>query len=279
MSVAEPVVKWAGGKRQLLDTILARAPRRYRHYFEPFFGGGAVFFGLQPARVTLNDINTALMSLYRRIQRDPEGVISAVGELDAGIPADKALAKEYFYALRGRYNGLIARENYGLESDALMLFLNKHCFNGLYRVNSKGQFNVPFNGSLRGSFDEGNIRAVSQALQGATLLNTDFEQACAEATEGDFVFLDSPYAPLKTGTFQDYTKEGFSLGDHERLAALFRELHKRSCFVMLTNHDTPLIRELYEGYHLEVVSVRRAINSDATKRSGTEVIITNFGEY
>lgn len=278
MTIAEPVVKWAGGKRQLLEPIRERAPRRYNRYFEPFFGGGAVFFNLQPKKVTVNDINSALMSLYQRIKEDPEGIICAVNEVDQGMPSEKKSAGEYFYERRDRYNELIGRGNFSLESDALMLFLNKHCFNGLYRVNSKGMFNVPFNGSTRRSINKDNIRAVSKALQDATLLNTDFEAACEAASAGDFLFLDSPYAPVKADTFQDYTKEGFSKEDHERLATLFKNLDSRGCFVMLTNHDTPLIRSLYEGYHTDVVPVRRAINSDATKRTGTEVIITNFKE-
>ena len=276
MKNPEPVVKWAGGKRQLLDRIMGRAPAQYNHYFEPFLGGGAVLFSLQPPKMTVNDINSALMSLYRRIQTDPEGIIDAVNTIDGASPQEKEPASEYFYTLRSRYNDLIRKQDYGLESDALMLFLNKHCFNGLYRVNAKGEFNVPYNGSTAPSLNEDNIYAVSRMLQGATLLNVDFEQACRDAGRGDFVFLDSPYAPIKADSFQDYTKEGFHKEDHERLAFLFKDLDKRGCFVMLTNHDTHLIRELYKDYRIDVVSVRRAINSDASKRRGTEVIVTNY---
>ena len=276
MKNPEPVVKWAGGKRQLLDRIIGRAPAQYNHYFEPFLGGGAVLFNLQPPKMTVNDINSALMSLYQRIRTDPEGIIDAVNAIDGALPREKEPASEYFYTLRSRYNDLIRKQDYGLESDALMLFLNKHCFNGLYRVNAKGEFNVPYNGSTAPSLNEDNIYAVSRMLQGATLLNVDFEQACRDAGRGDFVFLDSPYAPIKADSFQDYTKEGFHKEDHERLAVLFKDLDKRGCFVMLTNHDTRLIRDLYKDYRIEVVSVRRAINTDASKRRGTEVIVTNY---
>lgn len=276
MSYPEPVVKWAGGKRQLLDRIGARTPQQFGRYFEPFFGGGAVFFDLHPDKVTVNDINSSLMSLYTRIKEDPEGVIHSVSEIDAAMPKDKAAAGDFFYKQRERYNELMIAGKFGLELDALMLFLNKHCFNGLYRVNSKGLFNVPFNGSTRPLIDAENIRLVSAALQNAKLLNTDFEAACQDVQSGDFVFFDSPYAPIKADTFQDYTKEGFAKEDHERLASLFRRLDKRGAFLMLTNHNTALIRELYNDYHIETVSVRRAINSDASKRYGTEVIVTNY---
>lgn len=278
MKNPEPVVKWAGGKRQLLDHLMRRVPRDFNHYFEPFLGGGALLLNLQPSKKTVNDLNSALMSLYRRIKDHPEDLIEEVKKLDTGLQTAKTSGGEYFYNLRNRYNELISNGSYCLETDALMLFLNKHCFNGLYRVNAKGHFNVPFNGSTSPSMSEDNICAVSAALQEAVLLNQDFEKACEGAQSGDFIFLDSPYAPLKTDSFRDYTKEGFSLADHERLSHLFRNLDRRGCMVMLTNHDTPLIRELYRGYRIEIVPVRRAINSDASKRKGTEVIITNYLE-
>lgn len=278
MKNPEPVVKWAGGKRQLLDHLMRRVPRDFNHYFEPFLGGGALLLNLQPSKKTVNDLNSALMSLYQRIKDHPEDLIEEVKKLDTGLQTAKTSGGEYFYNLRNRYNELISNGSYCLETDALMLFLNKHCFNGLYRVNAKGHFNVPFNGSTSPSMSEDNIRAVSAALQEAVLLNQDFEKACEGAQSGDFIFLDSPYAPIKTDSFRDYTKEGFSLADHERLSHLFRDLDRRGCMVMLTNHDTPLIRELYRGYRIEIVPVRRAINSDASKRKGTEVIITNYLE-
>lgn len=278
MKNPEPVVKWAGGKRQLLDHLMRRVPRDFNHYFEPFLGGGALLLNLQPSKKTVNDLNSALMSLYRRIKDHPEDLIEEVKKLDTGLQTAKTSGGKYFYNLRNRYNELISNGSYCLETDALMLFLNKHCFNGLYRVNAKGHFNVPFNGSTSPSMSEDNICAVSAALQEAVLLNQDFEKACEGAQSGDFIFLDSPYAPLKTDSFRDYTKEGFSLADHERLSHLFKNLDRRGCMVMLTNHDTPLIRELYRGYRIEIVPVRRAINSDASKRKGTEVIITNYLE-
>lgn len=274
--IPSPLIKWAGGKRQLLDRIDDRLPSKYGHYYEPFLGGGALFFHLQPKEATVNDLNQALVNLYERVRDEHDVYVQVLSEIDQAIPRDKTEAKAYYYAMRDRYNELLTSGTYTTETAALMTFMNKHCFNGLYRVNAKGAFNVPYNNSLRASFDPANTRAVSEALGRATLLCGDFEDAVADAKAGDFVFFDSPYVPLNETTFEAYTKEGFLEEDHRRLAALYRELDARGCLLMLTNHDTPLIRELYEGYRIDVVDVARAINSDASKRHGTEVIITNY---
>ena len=161
---------------------------------------------------------------------------------------------------------------------ALFVFINKHCFNGLYRVNGKGLFNVPYNNSYRVSADKENIMAVSRYLQNVTITDGDFEDACKNASNGDFIFLDSPYAPLNPSSFESYTKEGFDIESHERLARLYDELTKRGCYCMLTNHNTDLINERYggKGYGIDVVSVKRMINSDASHRVGEEVIICNY---
>ena len=167
---------------------------------------------------------------------------------------------------------------YDAELAALFVFINKHCFNGLYRVNAKGLFNVPYNNSRRASVDENAIRETSEYLRGVTIIDGDFEAACKDAEKGDFVFIDSPYAPLNPTSFESYTKEGFDLESHKRLAKLFDELTDRGCFCMLTNHNTELINELYgrKGYRMDVVSVKRSINSDASNRVGEEVIICNY---
>lgn len=168
------------------------------------------------------------------------------------------------------------KSEYDIELASLFIYLNKHCFNGLYRVNSKGLFNVPFNNSLAKSFNEDNIKAVSGYLQKVTILEGDFEVACQNAQEGDFIFLDSPYAPLNDNSFEAYTKEGFDIESHKRLAILFDRLTKKGCFCMLTNHNTVFIEDLYKNYSREVIKVRRYINSDASNRKGEEVIITNY---
>ena len=186
--------------------------------------------------------------------------------------------KTYYYSLRERYNDKLMKEEFDVELAALFVFINKHCFNGLYRVNGKGLFNVPYNNSNKISVDEESILAVSEYLKKATILHGDFEEVCRDAKKGDFIFFDSPYVPLNPTSFESYTKEGFDVESHLRLARLFDELTKRGCYCMLTNHNTNFINELYgnKGYRIDVVSVKRMINSDASKRTGEEVIICNY---
>lgn len=270
-----PFVKWAGGKRQLLPQIKERMPEQYNNYFEPFVGGGAVTFELLPANALINDINKALINAYKQICNAPEAFLKAVNKLDEEMWED---GKEYYYSLREHYNDKLMKAEYDAELAALFVFINKHCFNGLYRVNGKGLFNVPYNNSRRTSVDEGSIMEISKYLQGITITDGDFEEACKGAKKGDFVFIDSPYAPLNPTSFEAYTKEGFDIESHKRLARLYDELTARGCFCMLTNHNTRLINELYggKGYTIDVVGVKRMINSDASNRVGEEVIIYNY---
>lgn len=271
----KPFVKWAGGKRQLLGEILERIPRTYDNYIEPFLGGGAVLFALQPKRALINDINASLIHTYKIIASDPQQFINKIKELDSRIVED---GKEYYYLIRDLYNSKLMREEFDLELAALFVFLNKHCFNGLYRVNAKGLFNVPYNNGKKASIDEEVILEVSKYLKKLTICLGDFEDACKDAKEGDFIFLDSPYAPLNPSSFESYTKEGFDMESHVRLSKLFDNLTQKGCYCMLTNHNTEFINDLYgnKGYKMDVVSVKRMINSDASKRTGEEIIICNY---
>lgn len=270
-----PFVKWAGGKRQLLSQIKERMPEKYNNYFEPFVGGGAVAFELLPEKALINDINKALINAYKQICDAPDAFLKTVNNLDAEMWED---GKKYYYSLREHYNDKLMKAEYDVELAALFVFINKHCFNGLYRVNGKGLFNVPYNNSRRVSVDEGAIRDISKYLQGITIIDGDFEEACKGAKNGDFIFIDSPYAPLNPTSFESYTKEGFDIESHRRLARLYDELTERGCYCMLTNHNTELITDLYgnKGYTIDVVSVKRMINSDASNRVGEEVIICNY---
>ena len=270
-----PFVKWAGGKRQLLSQIRERMPKEYNNYYEPFIGGGAVLFELLPEQAIINDINIALINAYRQICDNPELFIKEIQRLDSEMWED---GKKYYYSLRERYNDKLMQEELDVELAALFVFINKHCFNGLYRVNGKGLFNVPYNNSRKESIDEDVIRDISSYLKNVEILEGDFQAACAQAKKGDFVFIDSPYAPLNPTSFESYTKEGFDIESHKRLADLYDELTERGCYCMLTNHNTELINELYgnKGYKLDVVSVKRLINSDPSKRVGEEVIICNY---
>lgn len=270
-----PFVKWAGGKRQLLSQIRERMPKEYNNYYEPFIGGGAVLFDLLPESAVINDINKALINTYRQICNKPEVFINEVQRLDSEMWED---GKKYYYSLREHYNDKLVQEELDVELAALFVFINKHCFNGLYRVNGKGLFNVPYNNSRKASIDEKVIRELSLYLKSVRILDGDFQVACAHAEKGDFLFLDSPYAPLNPTSFESYTKEGFDIESHKRLADLFDELTQRGCYCMLTNHNTELINDLYgnKGYKIDVVSVKRLINSDSSKRVGEEVIICNY---
>ena len=271
----KPFLKWAGGKRQLLGEILERIPHSFENYIEPFLGGGAVLFALQPKRALINDINASLIHTYKTIASEPQQFIVQVKELDSRIAEG---GKEYYYLIRDLYNSKLMREEFDLELAAIFVFLNKHCFNGLYRVNAKGFFNVPYNNGKKASIDEGVILEVSKYLKNITICLGDFEEACKNAKEGDFIFLDSPYAPLNPSSFESYTKEGFDMESHVRLSKLFDKLTQKGCYCMLTNHNTEFINDLYgnKGYKMDAVSVKRMINSDASKRTGEEIIICNY---
>ena len=274
----KPIIKWVGGKRELAPKIREMLPPDFdpnkNMYYEPFLGGGAVLLDINPSRAKVSDINPELINVYRQVRDEVETVITYLTRIDAGHEefSDK---KAYYYLIRKYFN-----EHLGTDTPlqaACFIYLNKHCFNGLYRVNKKGEFNVPFNGKLTGgSFDAGHLREVSKQIQNVHFLHNDFAVTVHDALPGDFCFIDSPYAPLTPTSFVDYTKEGFSYEDHIRLAEVFKELSDYGVYCMLTNHDTELIRELYKDYKITVVDVRRSINRNGDGRKGKEVIITNY---
>lgn len=270
----KPVIKWAGGKTQLLEHIRAMLPQNFNNYFEPFIGGGAVLFDLAPTKATVNDINSELVNMYLQIKSAPDMVVSTLSLLDEKHES-VIDAKSYYYSIRELFNQELGSNT--PEQAARLIYINKHCFNGLYRVNAKGLFNVPFNNKLKGdSFDATNIYQLSSYLQSVEILSGDFESALADVRCGDFVFFDSPYVPLNPTSFTDYTKEGFDYEDHVRLADLYKRLSKQGVYCMLTNHNTDLVSELYKDFHIKVVQVSRNINSKASARKGEEVIITNY---
>lgn len=270
-----PVLKWAGGKTQLLPIIKKNLPSQFNRYFEPFVGAGAVLLNIQPQEAFINDINPQLINIYKVLKDNPTGLIERIREMDAGTQDEKQ-----YYTMRDWYNDKILCHSLDEECAAMMIWLNKHCFNGLYRVNANGEFNVPFNNRSAGkSIDEENAMAISRYLNEARVVisNIDFEDATAWAKEGDFVYFDSPYVPeTETASFTAYAKNGFGRGDHERLAALFRKLDTRGVKLMLSNNDVPFVRELYEGFRIQSFPAKRMINRDAEKRVGREVIITNY---
>lgn len=270
-----PFVKWAGGKKQLLTRLKEHMPSEYNRYYEPFIGGGALLFSVQPEHAVINDVNAQLLNVYRQLKVNADEVIHEIQSMDQ-VECDQ----ERYKYMRDAYNHKIAVHELDAECAALMIWINKHCFNGLYRVNSKGLFNVPYNNKTGGvSMDEDNLRDIGRYLNEASveIREGDFELACIDANAGDFVYFDSPYIPVsQTANFTDYTKDGFDAEDHTRLAELFRKLTDKGVKVMLSNNNVELIYKLYDGFNIAPVDVKRAINCDASKRVGKEVIITNY---
>ncbi len=271
MRNARPFVKWAGGKGQLLEQIERCLPEKFGKYYEPFIGGGALFFHLwnteRLSEAVISDNNPDLINIYRVIKTDVDGLI-------------EELKKPKYVNEKERYYEIRAWEPEDpVEKAARMLYLNKTCFNGLYRVNSKGKFNVPFGRYKNPRYlNEENLREVHEALKNTEILLTDFENAVKGAEKGDFVYFDPPYHPLSdTANFTSYTKGAFTSDDQKRLAETFRRLAEKGVYVMLSNSYTEFIESLYSDFNLHTVYARRHINSDPNGRGEIrEYLITNF---
>jgi DNA adenine methylase len=267
----KPFLKWAGGKSQLISHILKRVPKSFSNYFEPFLGGGAVFFALQPEASFLADTNRDLISAYEVIRDDVELLIRDLER--------HRYEKKYFYQMRELDRSEGFRELSAVQKVSRLIFLNKTCYNGLYRVNSKGQFNVPFGRYKNPTIlDAQNLRACSLALQSSGLFTEDFRSVVAKASKDDFVYFDPPYAPLNdTSDFTAYTKEGFGFEEHIALRDLCRDLDGRGVKFLLSNSSNPAIADLFQEFHVERVDATRAINSKAGKRGKIkELLIRNY---
>ena len=279
MKGPSPFVKWAGGKAQLLSQFEPYFPTSLRRYVEPFVGGGAVFFHLwrlgrlRGKEVLLIDRLEELINCYRVVRDQVEALIGKLGRHEAG-----KTDREYYYDIRSwdRQPGYLRRS--GVERAARFIFLNRTCYNGLYRVNRRGEFNVPF-GRYRNPTicDAPNLRAASLALQGVQLLSADFARCLEGAHERVFVYLDPPYYPLsETASFTSYTADDFGADDQRRLAEVFRQLDQRGCQMMLSNSCTPFIEELYHGYEQVQVRASRPISARADRRGAVaELLVLN----
>ncbi len=264
---ARPFLKWAGGKAQLLEQLRPLLPTRFANYFEPFVGGGAVFFGVRPPAATLSDVNSELVKTYEVVRDRPSALIAALKR--------HRYEKDYFYSVRDQNPAELSV----VERAARMIFLNKTAFNGLYRVNSRGQFNVPFGRHRQPQFcDEDNLKACALALEHVRLENADFEAVLGDARRGDFVYFDPPYVPVSdTAYFTSYIPGGFSWADQQRLAAVVSRLAARGVKVMLSNSDVPALRELYRDFRVETVTATRRINSRVDGRGSlTEIVVLTY---
>lgn len=265
---AAPIVKWAGGKSRLCDELLARSPRRFRRYFEPFLGGAALYFRLAPRFGILSDCNADLINMYRCVAWNVEAVIRRL----ARHREDHTEA--HYYRMRERWNtaGELAAD---VDRAAAFIYLNKTCYNGLWRVNSRGQFNVPVGRYDEPSiFDPAALRAASKLLQRAEIATCHFADAADSARAGDFVYFDPPYHPLsETANFTSYTAGSFGPEDQRQLAEVARALVRRGCSVMVSNSDTAFIRDLYRGFRIDEVDCSRAINSKASARGPQRELI------
>lgn len=260
-----PLLKWAGGKTQLLEEILPKIPQTYGRFIEPFFGGGAVFFAVQPSNGIIADSNPELVNLYRSIATDLDNVIDKLHSFKN--------TEEMFYTVRALDWTKLSCH----EAAARTIFLNKTCFNGLYRVNKSGQFNVPY-GRYKNPriVDEDALRAASTLLSRTTIVCGDYKTVLREyAQAGDFIFLDPPYLPVSAySDFKRYTKEQFYEEDHIELASEVLRLHELGCHVVLTNSNHPLVHEQYRKFSIEVVQTRRYISCNGKGRTGEDVIVT-----
>lgn len=269
----EPFLKWAGGKSQLLTQFdgLLPAQNSYKRYIEPFIGGGALFFYLEPKEAIIADANQDLISAYKIVKSRVNELIIVLRDLQAKHN------KEFYQKVRDEFNSGM---NDKVRRAAILIYLNKTCFNGLYRVNKKGHFNVPFGQHKNFSFSETNLKRVSKLLKKTEIKHESFDKVLACAKKGDFIYFDPPYYPVnETSKFTTYTKEAFLEDEQKKLADVFKKLDKRGCKIMLSNSDTKFIRDLYKDYkkYTTVVGARRFINCVAEKRGEiTEVVVRNY---
>jgi DNA adenine methylase len=265
-------VKWAGGKKQLISQFESHFPKKIKRYVEPFVGGGAVLFyvlkNYKPKEVYIFDINQDLINVYEVIRNDVDNLIKELKKLK------KLHNKEHYYQIRAENKELLS----SLTRASRFIYLNKTCFNGLYRVNSKGGFNVPM-GDYKNPLicPEEDLKEISKMIQNVNIINASFEKCLEVSKKGTFVYFDPPYDPLKKGSFTKYSKGDFLDDEQKKLKEVFRKLDGKGCQLMLSNSDTNFIKDLYADYNISFVKANRMINRDATKRGKiNEVVVKNY---
>ena len=266
-----PIVKWVGGKRQLMFELIKNMPKSYNRYFEPFIGGGALFFELQPDNAYISDMNEELINLYKVVRDNVDELVADLQKHD--------ISKEYFMEIRNIDRTEEYKNWSNIQKASRFIYLNRTCFNGMYRVNSKGEFNVPF-GHYKNPriVDENNLINCSNLLQRTEIRHADFSEILTKVQEGDFVYFDPPYVPLSaTSSFTSYTKDGFDIDMQFKLRDVCDELDTMGVNFLLSNSDTKLVNELYENYNIKKVFASRQINANADGRGKiTEVLVRNY---
>lgn len=276
MIKGKPFVKWAGGKRQIINELKKYIPHDYNTYYEPFVGGGALLFELSPKKAVINDYNEELINVYKCI-KDENTFTKLLKELNSH---ETKHSEEYYFKIRNldrdknKFKKIV-----DYKRAARTIYLNKACFNGLYRVNSKNEFNVPFNKKEKvNTYDSENLYTIHSYFNfnNVEAYSLDFEEVLKSAKKGDFVYFDPPY-DSETSTFNSYTENGFGKDEQLRLSKVFKELDSKGVYCMLSNHNTTYINELYNGYNIHVIEAKRNINANGKKRGKVEeVIVTNF---
>jgi DNA adenine methylase len=261
--IQKPFLKWAGGKTQMISDLLKYVPEKFNKYIEPFIGGGALYFNLSHPKSIISDLNEELVITYKQIKENVHEVISI---LETYINSE-----DFYYKIRS-VSPLSLSDS---ERAARLIYLNKTCFNGLFRVNKKGEFNVPY-GKRNGPFlNKANLIGASDYMQETEIFHLDYKETLKKyAKKGDFIFLDPPYQPVgKFSDFKRYTKEIFYENDQIELANIFKDLTNKGCYVMLTNSDHPFILDLYKEFHIETVETKRLISSNPNTRTGIDIIV------
>ena len=266
-----PIVKWVGGKRQLMFELLKNMPKSYNRYFEPFIGGGALFFELRPENAYISDMNEELINLYSVVRDNVYELISDLNKHE--------VSKEYFLDIRNIDRTDEYKNLPDVQRASRFIYLNRTCFNGLYRVNSQGQFNVPF-GDYKNPriVDENNLLNCSELLKNTEIKCADFSEILTKVKKRDFVYFDPPYVPLnETSSFTSYTKDGFDMDMQFKLREVCDELDSMGVMFMLSNSDTKFVNELYSNYEIKKVFASRAVNANAEGRGKiTEVLVRNY---
>lgn len=273
--MTKPIIKWLGGKTQLLPQLQKKMPEHYGTYFEPFAGGAALFFATSTEDAVLNDSNAGLVNMYVSVRDKKDELTYQLDQYESefnGLPSVDA-KQDFYYQTRSDYNYHVSECNLTVDDAARFIFLNKTCYNGLYRENKAGQFNAAFNHTETIKlYDAENLDACSSSLQNVALMNGDFEDACQNVTAGDFVYLDPPY----DSTFTGYQKGGFSMQDQIRVFNLFKRLSDEGVYCMVSNSDTSFITDLYSGFNIEAVDAKRIINRDGSNRTGKTGVMDKF---